>query len=95
MLACMSETRKPEERALVRPIAISAVLDMVAAMRIRHETLGPLRRPFNRAAHLGGSPCHDGFFGVMIDFGTETTANVGSDDPQFMLGVVQHEGAHQ
>ena len=41
--------------------------DMVAPMRVRHETLGTFRGPFDRPPHLPGGPGHDRLFGVVVD----------------------------
>ena len=75
--------------------AISAVLIMVAAMRVRHEAFGALRRPLHRPAHLARRPGDDRLLGVVIDLRAEPAADIGRHDAQLVLRDVQHEGAHQ
>ena len=68
---------------------------VVAAVRVRHEALGAVGLPFDRAAQLAGGPGDDRLLGVMIDLGAEAAADIGGDDAQPRFGDVQHEGAHQ
>ena len=64
-------------------------------MRVTHKTFAALAGPFHRTADLAGGPGDDGLFRVVVDFGAETAADVGGDDPQLVLRDVQHVGAHQ
>jgi len=68
---------------------------VVAAMRVRHKALDPLGGPFDRLFELGCRPGDDRLLGVMKDLRAKAAADIGCDDPQFRLGDVQHEGAHQ
>ena len=69
--------------------------DMVAAMRIRHETFVTFGGPLHRLAHLAGRPGDDRLLGVVIDLRPEPAAHVGRHHTQLVLRDVQHEGAHQ
>ncbi len=75
--------------------AISARRVVVAAMRVRHEAFGALRRPLHRPAHLARRPGDDRLLGIVIDLRAEAAAHVGRHDAQLVLRDVQHEGAHQ
>ena len=69
--------------------------DVVAPMRVGHETFRAFGRPLDRPPDLAGGPGHDRLFGVVVDLRSEAAADVGRDDPQPRFGDVQHKGAHQ
>ncbi len=69
--------------------------DVVAAVRVRHETLDAIRGPFHRSLQLGGGPSDDRLLGVVVDFRAKTAADIGGDHAQLRLGNVQHKRAHQ
>ena len=61
------------------------VRDVVAAVRVRKEGLGPLRRPFDRPVDLLGRPDADRLLIVDEDLGPEAAADVGRDDAQLVF----------
>ena len=59
---------------------------MIAAVRVRQERFGALRRPFDRPLDLLRRPGADRLFVVDENLGAEAAADVGRDDAQLVLG---------
>ncbi len=59
------------------------------------EVLPPGFHPLDRAARLHGAECHDGLVGVHGDLAAEAAPDLGSHDPQLMLGNPQNAGEQQ
>src|SRR3990170_3517037 len=67
--------------------------DMIAAMGIRQEGFGAVRRPFDGAASDAfRSPYTRYLFAIDEDFGTQAAAHIGGDDPQLVFGGEAMEG---
>ena len=64
-------------------------------MRVRQEGFAALAGPLDAAVDLFGRPGHADIFGVQVDFGAETAADVGGDHAYFVLRQAKHEGRHQ
>mmetsp|Transcript_24093 Transcript_24093/g.44614 ORF Transcript_24093/g.44614 Transcript_24093/m.44614 type:complete len:431 (-) Transcript_24093:2837-4129(-) len=68
---------------------------VVTAMGVRHERLGPARRPFDRTVTGLGGKGAERFFLVMEDFCAEPATHIGGYNAQLVLGDAQHKRAHQ
>ena len=66
--------------------------DVVAAMRVRQESLGPVGGPFHRPADLLRRPDADRLLGIDEDLRAEAAADIGRDDAQLVLGRDADEG---
>ena len=69
--------------------------EVIAAMRIRQESFAAVCRPLDGTPHALTCPDQRGLFGVQINLGTKTAADVGRNHAHFRLGESQHERAHQ
>ena len=66
--------------------------DVVTPMGVRQESLGPVRGPFHRAAHLLRRPDANGLLGIDEDLRAEAASDIGRDDPELVLGRDADEG---
>ncbi|MGY3074627.1 hypothetical protein ACVWZZ_000998 [Bradyrhizobium sp. LM6.10] len=64
--------------------------DVVAALRITHEMLGAVGRPFHRFLQLSRGDCQEGVFPVWKQLCAKTAADVGADHPHLVGRDVQH-----
>ena len=48
--------------------------------------------PFDRAFELDGEVADECLFGIDVEFAAEPAAHFGGDDPQSVLGEVEHDG---
>ena len=69
--------------------------NMIASVRVRQERFGAFRRPFYWPSCAFCRPRDNRFFGVVIDFGTESAADIGGDNAEFVFGNLQNKRAHQ
>ncbi len=66
--------------------------DVVAAVGVGDETFRTLAGPLHRPVEFSSRPQTDHLFRINKDLGAETTADVGGDDAQFVLGRHADEG---
>ncbi len=69
--------------------------DVVAALRVGQERLGPLADPLHRAAQLAGGVAGQRVLGVQEQLHAEAAAHVGRDDAELLLRHVEHGLAEQ
>ena len=60
--------------------------DVIAAVRVGEEKLGPFGRPFDRTIDLLRRPGADGLIRIDEDLGAEPAADVGRDHAELVLG---------
>ena len=69
--------------------------DVVPAVGVGHEGLGPLAGPLHRSAQLGRGPGDDRFLGVVVDLGAEAAAHVRRHHAKLAFRDLEHESPHQ
>ena len=69
--------------------------EVISAMRIGQEGFAAISRPFDRPAYALACPDQCGLFGIQINLGTKTAADIGCNHAHLRLGEPQHESAHQ
>jgi hypothetical protein len=67
--------------------------DVVAALGIADEMIGPVRHPFDRTPQFARSERGERVLAIGKQLGAETAADVGADDPHLLLRNLQHHVA--
>ena len=68
---------------------------MVSAMGIAQKCFGSVAGPLDISVEFFRRPCQADIFSIQINFGSETSAHIGRDDPNFVFRQTHDESRHQ